>query len=624
MIFKRITALILALLIIVSTMCSCLPFFWIRKKQQEPEIVIPEPVAEPAPAVPTVPEEISHELQALAEQKKFDELLAKDFLEMVTSDTLTMHTYLKSPEKYGITGYEVSWGDLGVYPDMEVVEKDRQAIKELYAIDRDLLTAEQQQSYDVYSYMADIYEETIDTWIMYDPLMGANGYHAIIPLILNEYTFYSARDVDDYLLLLGTFDKLFESLVATERERSKLGLFMSDSSADEIIGLCRSFAKKTDNNVLVDGFNSRLAGLSLDKTVEEEYSKKNLEIVKNVVVPAYKMMADEIEKFKGTGLNKGGLANYDKGKEYYRNELKRIGISKTPEQLIEDCEKATKSLIEDLYGMYRKLMMTKQIDIVDQKITPVMSAEEIMEYLKQQCAGNFPTLPVGVDYSLKVIDKGVGESLSAGFYFTPPIDDFSQNSIYYDDDFLRKDRDYMFFLFAHEGYPGHLLQQVSVLSSSLSDWRKIQSFRAYSEGWAQYAQYYTYRYISKDMSDIARYLQITEELDMLICLRMDLGVNYEGWDLIQVKKYMEDNYPFNFTESNYISYRNMMINNPLHFVPYGAGLLGVRELYERYSTNLGNAFDELKFHSEYLRYGEAPFNLLQAWLDISMYENKQQ
>lgn len=616
---KRIFLIVLTCIMIITMLSSCFPLDWIKEqfKKGDESIDTPPPVVEISPLKPK--EEATDNIVDIDQvQKEFDEFLQKDFLESITDDTLSLHSYLRNPKEFGIEQTEVTWGDLNIYPTAESIEKDKAAIEEFNSFNRENLTEEQKRSYDIYSYFIEIYDATLDTWMMYDPLVGANGYHAVLPFIMNEFTFDTQQDIDDYLILLETIDSFIDYFIDWQKERSRLGLFMSDAAAEEVISVSEDISKEFEKSIFITGFNDKVKEVIADITLTNEYIEKNKQIYKEVVVTSYIRLIDEMKALKGTGKDKGGLAKYDKGKEYYKVQLRRMGFTRTPEEMIEMLDIALSDTINEFYSVYMIYLNRFDPDTLNDMFTPKLSAEEIVAYLIECCANDFPQLPEGTSYSLKHINESMRDSLSAGFYFSPPLDDYSENSIYYNPEYLTKNRDYMFFLMAHEGIPGHLLQNVTLMNSSLSNWRRIVNFKGYGEGWAQYVQYYSYKYITDADQNLVKINRLTEEIDMLTMARIDLGIHYEGWSVSDLRKYMKDNLPFELDNSFFESYYEFIVVNPLQPIPYICGLLEIRELYSRYKGKMGESFSDKGFHTELLKYGEAPFSLLQDWLDDSM------
>ena len=88
---------------------------------------------------------------AIAEQEDFSVYLDESFEEAVTSDTITFHNALVHPENYGVSMDEVTLGEFdlseeALAEDKKMLEED---IKELEGFDYELLTEDQQLTYDI-------------------------------------------------------------------------------------------------------------------------------------------------------------------------------------------------------------------------------------------------------------------------------------------------------------------------------------------------------------------------------------------------------------------------------------------------------------------------------------------
>ena len=67
--------------------------------------------------------------------------------------------------------------------------------------------------------------------------MPYTGIQAELPVLLAEYAFRSRQDISDYLTLLAETDEYFDQLLTFEEERSRAGLFCSDSAVDHIVAV---------------------------------------------------------------------------------------------------------------------------------------------------------------------------------------------------------------------------------------------------------------------------------------------------------------------------------------------------------------------------------------------------
>ena len=127
------------------------------------------------------------------------------------------------------------------------------------------------------------------------------------------------------------------------------------------------------------------------------------------------------------------------------------------------------------------------------------------------------------------------------YYMAPAIDDPDNNLIRVNG--LHTDG--MWTTLAHEGYPGHMLQNAYYMSTDPEPVRTLMNFLGYKEGWAMYACYdslYYYEYEEPEYGDtIAALYQLNDEMSYLMMGRVDLGINYEGWTLQDPADYLTKN-----------------------------------------------------------------------------------
>ena len=237
--------------------------------------------------------------RAVREQQKFDDMAEELFLEEITSDTLSLHFYIADPEAYGIEDYEVTLGGYSVDDTDEVMEEIREIKGELEGMDYDLLTKEQQLTYEVLDYYLDteLGSEGFEWYA--NPLKPTIGQQIELPLMFADYMFYEKRDVEDYLELLSQIDAYYGEIMDYERKKSEEGLFMSDATADEVIASCEGYLEEPGESFLTDTFSEKLDALT-DITPEEkqDFEKRHLEIMEHDFIPAYEALIEGIKELR--------------------------------------------------------------------------------------------------------------------------------------------------------------------------------------------------------------------------------------------------------------------------------------------------------------------------------------
>ena len=153
-----------------------------------------------------------------------------------------------------------------------------------------------------------------------------------------------------------------------------------------------------------------------------------------------------------------------------------------------------------------------------------------------------------------------------------------------------------------------MYQFVYYLSNDPEPLRTLLNFSGYQEGWATYVEmmsfdYYEH-YSNPTYADIER---INNELNLLVSARVEIGVNYEGWDLEDTKNYLQSNGFGSDGAQDIIDY---VVAEPGNYQMYCTGWLEFEELKEYAQDELGDKFDEQEFHKVILDAGPCQFWLL--------------
>lgn len=549
-----------------------------------------------------------------SQQILFDDFLNELFVREVQSDTLSLNYTLAHPEDYGIVHTKSSLGEYSIDHMKEELLLTEQYFDRLNDFNYRELTDSQRLTYDILLRYMEL-ELQLGDYLYYLECLGpTTGMQAQLPILLAEYNFYDRNDIDRYLELLACVKDYFEDVAEFEREKSREGLFMTDAVADRIIDQCKSFIAEPEKNLLIEYFNQKLDSFKgLTKEEKEEYKDKNRKGILEHVVPAYELLIDTLNDLKGTGLNEAGLYYYPRGQAYYEL-LTRIktGSDKSMGEII--------NMLETAMGK-GTLEITKQVisnPLIFDKFEsftsfPLTDPKLILEDLKAQITEDFPE-PVDVKCDIKYVHESLSDYLSPAMYLMPAIDNYNDNHIYING----RDSDTLSTIYttvAHEGYPGHLYQNVYFRSKDPAPIRNLLSFLGYDEGWATYVEFYSYQYSGID-EDLADLLEANNEMVLLMYARADIGIHYEGWNrsraLSFIKQYTGD-------EELAGKIYEVLLEEPGIYLPYAVGYLEIKELREMAEEACGDTFDIKDFHRFLLDIGPAQFGLIESrmsvWLD---------
>lgn len=554
---------------------------------------------------------------AARDREAFDQLAEDFFRRQAVQSGIDLHYTLADPEAYGITDNPLTLGEFNLEAMKDDSEYVKSVLKELKSINYQELSDTQKDDYKVLFAALETGLKSDGLELYAQPLSSTVGVQAQLPVLLAEYAFHDRRDVENYLSLLADIDRYYRELLAFEQLKSQAGLFMGDRAADHVLESCEAYLVQPDRSFLYETFNERVDGLA-DLTEEEKdaYKEQNLKVLEEHFIPAYKLLIDGITALMGTGTNEMGLCYYPQGKQYFEYLVEaNTGTSyssvKKLRQAIEN------QMNDDISAM--SLVIKDHPEVLDHLADYKFSQskpDEILNALRSQITSDFPELPAHT-CAVKYVPTALEGSLSPAFYLVPAIDRVQDNVIYINNSPAYRDEG-LYTTLAHEGYPGHLYQNVYFLSKNRSGLRKILSFPSYSEGWATYVEYASYTFDNGLDPDLAKVLARNSATTLGIYALLDIRINYEGWDREQASNYLKEVFSIE-NEDTLNSVYDALVENPTNYMEYYVGYLEIAQMRQTAEKVLGGRFDAKAFHSFLLDFGPAPFSLIQPefqlWLE---------
>lgn len=558
---------------------------------------------------------------ALKEQQEFEQYLDDYFKDVVTDDTLTYNYTIRDGVDYGLEEPEVTLGDPGM--TAEEIGQDKEEfegwVKKLDAIDRSCLTEDQKLTYDVLDEYFEVSAGIFDNVYLYEPFSPMRGLQANIATNFTDYRFDDKGDVERYIELLGQIPDYFAEYLDFEQEKSEKGYFMSDAVCDKVISQCKDFVADKENHFMVTTFNDNIDALDfLTDEEKAEYKEANKQAVVNSLLPAFENVAAVLSGLKGTGTNDGGICNYDGGKEYYEYLLKNFaGTAKSPEEVIDMLDTELQKLMVSLYQYYLGNQAAYEYFAANYDSifaeTDQMTASEMVDKMMETASEHYPDAGT-INYKAEALDKNLETIMDdvLAYYMAPAIDDPDNNLIRVNG--LHTDG--MWTTLAHEGYPGHMLQNAYYMSTDPEPVRTLMNFLGYKEGWAMYACYdslYYYEYEEPEYGDtIAALYQLNDEMSYLMMGRVDLGINYEGWTLQDTADYLTKN---GMDGSAAQELYTTMVGDPAVYQSYSTGYYEMKELRDYAEEKMGDDFDLKTFNTIILETGPCQFDILKEQVD---------
>lgn len=540
----------------------------------------------------------------------FDAFTNAIFCEEISGSIINLHFTLAHPENYGITDYEVTLGELSMEAINDSYARMENYLVTLTQFNKEDLPLSKQLTYDILKSDLEFSLE-MAPYILYDEaLTPSSGIHAQLPILLEEYCFYDEDDIKDYLSLLSSTKDYFSQIIAFEKEKAAAGLFMADYSCESVISQCNDFIAAADNHFLIETFNNRLANFEgLTDEARADYMAQNEKLVKEDLVAAYQYLADEMSALLGSGKNEQGLCYLPDGREYYESLVYYYTGSDASvpdiQEMISDAR--TEALLN-----CAKIAETDSAiwEKCNNAVLAKKDASATLDELKIDMLELFPAAPA-TSYTVNYIDDCIAEYVAPAYYITPPIDDYSQNSIHINAETDATSLEY-FTTLAHEGFPGHLYQTVMSYEADIDLVRNILYFGGYTEGWATYVEMISYQYADVD-TNAASFLQNNQSALLSLYASTDLGIHYDGWTREETKEFWSN---YGITDSETINWiYEYVVGEPGSYLKYYVGYLEFLELKEYAMEAFGSDYNDIAFHQALLDIGPAPFAIIEEYLD---------
>ena len=630
--FKRLTAALL-----VASMTLGLAACGKEKEEDTEKSTKKEIVTEAStdePEVPAADSDLDRTFVdtefAETENAEFKKYLDDYFKDSVTADTMSYNYSVKNGDDFGITAPVATIGDATmnekVYEDAKADSEDR--LKKLHEFDISTLTKKQ---YVDYLWLEDKFQSDIDSYVnmyFYEPFSYMRGFQGNIGTSFSEYRFDDKTDVEDYIAMMGQIPTYVQQSLDYEKEKAKAGYMMSDKNIDQVIQQCDDFlGTEGDDHFLITCFNEKIDALSFLSDAEKaDYKAKDMEAVKKNMFPAFHNIKDTFTSLKGTATVEGGLCQYgDEGKEYYEVLLREYtGSSKGAEGIIADLDDRLEkgisalSVVATIKPDAYKYFGDNYSELF--KAEDGKESKEIIDELMTKYMGEFPevgTIPYEVDYLPKSLESVMSNTLA--YYMSPAIDDQSHNIIRVNG----ANTSGIFETLAHEGCPGHMYQNYYFMQTDPHPARCISNELGYMEGWAVYTSYevlYNYDFGGSEYAkELGKLTVIDNSLGYLIYGRIDLGVNYEGWTVDDVKSYLENS---GFGTDGAEEIYTTVVGDPAVYLSYSQGYYEMLEQREKAEEKLGDKFDPVAFHKAVLEVGPCKYDLLTKLVDAYIIENK--
>ncbi|MCH5266088.1 MAG: DUF885 domain-containing protein [Lachnospiraceae bacterium] len=547
----------------------------------------------------------------------FAEFTEEIFRSQSSSDSLTLNYTLAHPENYGITSLPKGFSSFSYEDLIQEGLNLENLLASLQQFDKDSLSFKEQVLYDT---LQDKLESGIQgqNYVAFSEALGpTTGIQAQLPVLLAEFSIKDKTDLSQYFSLLQTVPDYFDSLLSLEEKKSQWQTLPCRTTLDNIIAQCETFLAGSGASILEETFQKKASDFSfLEETEKQEAISRNHSCVEEYIIPAYQSLTDGLKQLIPMAGEEGSLSQYPNGRAYYQYLVgdvtgSSLSVPELRTLMTEQLETSQNTLIA--YAKKDPSLFSS----CQSYVTKYSAPDTILATLEKRMTEDFPLLPADSQYEVKYVDEALEDYLSPAFYLTPPVDD-SENNVIYINNSDKYDRSSLFNTLAHEGYPGHLYQTCYMHSKQLPLLRYALDYGGYTEGWATYAEIYSYKYtgISKDEVGILRNNMIATLCLYGLC---DIGVHYDNWDEEKLQTFL--NQYGSWSSGTAAAVYSAVVDEPASYLKYTVGYLEFARLKEKMKEELGSTYSEKLFHTFALDMGPASFDILARYLPLWSAQN---
>ena len=496
--------------------------------------------------------------------------------------------------------------------------------------DRASLSANDQLSYDVLKDQLEMNIEGTKFHFEYLPFNQMNS----LPLIIAQFgsgtgaqPFKKVKDYEDWLKRVDAFSVWADTAIGNLKLGIQAGIVFPKSLVVKMIPQMQSMVVADAKKSLFYG-PINLIPASFSAADKDRLTKAYQASIINVIVPTYKKLGDFLQnEYLPKARTSSGLSYVPGGLEMYTYQVKQqTTTNRTPEEIYQtglaEVARIRKAMdsIQNKVGYKGDLKSFFDYLNTEKKFMPYHAPKEILaafETIHQTMKPNLiklfehaPKTPFEIRQTEAFraasasaeYNSGSADGTRPGIFYVPILDATKYNTT-----------SGMESLFLHEAIPGHHYQiSLTQENTELPNFRRYGGHNAYVEGWALYCES-----LGKELglyTDPYQYFgALGDEMHRAIRLVVDVAIHTKNMSREEAIKYMMDNEAI--SEQGATAEIERYMGNPAQALGYKTGAMKIRALRTKYEQALGSKFNAAEFHTQVLKDGSLPLNVLESKLD---------
>jgi uncharacterized protein (DUF885 family) len=438
--------------------------------------------------------------------------------------------------------------------------------------------------------------------------------------------FATPADYDRFLARVRQFPRWVDGAIALMREGMARGITIPRPAMAKALPQLREIVSPPlEENIFWAPITALPSGFSAVE--RERITVAYRAALTDEVLPAYRRLADFLERdYLPAARTTVGWSDLSDGAAWYRwrvrdattmdvapEEVHALGLAEVAR--IRGEMLAVKQQVGfqgDLDAFFRHLEEDPRFYFTSEQelLGAYRDVKQRIDHLLPRLFADFPK----ADYEIRPVEPFRAAS-AAGASYQSPSADGKRPGIFYINTYNLKaqPRFGIETLSLHEAAPGHHFQiAIQQELDDLPRFRRFNNYVSYAEGWALYAES-----IGKELGLFTDpyqwYGRLSDEMLRAMRLVVDTGLHAKGWSREQAIRYMLDN--SSLAESDVTAEVERYIVWPGQALGYKLGQLHISALRGRAEQQMGAAFDVRQFHSQVLRDGAVPMDVLTAKIE---------
>jgi uncharacterized protein (DUF885 family) len=438
--------------------------------------------------------------------------------------------------------------------------------------------------------------------------------------------FGNAQEYDRFLKRLREFPRWADGAIALMREGLQRGITVPRPAMAKVVPQLRDLVTaRVEDNIFWSPIETMPESVSARD--RERLAAAYRAALIGEIMPAYQRLADFIERdYLPAARTTVGWSDLPDGASWYRWRVREATtMDMDPERIhalgLQEVARIRGEMLRvkeqvgfqgDLDAFFKHLEDDPQF-YFENEGELLEAYRDVKHHIDERLPRLFNDFPKA-DYEIRAVEPFRAASAAGGSYQAPSADG-KRPGIFYINTYNLKaqPRFGLETLSLHEAAPGHHFQiAIQQELSGLPRFRRFNNYVSYAEGWALYAES-----LGKELGLFTDpyqwYGRLSDEMLRAMRLVVDTGLHAKGWSRAQAIQYMLDN--SSLAESDVVAEVERYIVWPGQALGYKLGQLHITALRARAQQQLGAAFDVREFHSQVLRDGAVPMDVLTAKID---------